>query len=103
MADLQGQISIFWNLIFNLIRWIQLCDKKNLIFVECCDKIFIKLVLKNVIKLAKSSLNNTFQDSFNKILSQQLTHDRSYMSLKFPRFKGSLFEGLIDKSNFIDP
>ena len=24
---------------FNLIRWIQLCDKKNLTFVDCCDKI----------------------------------------------------------------
>ena len=41
---------------------------------------FIKLVLKNVIKLAKGSLNNIFQDSFNIILSQQFTHDRSYMS-----------------------
>ena len=29
---------------------------------------------------AKDSLNNIFQDSFNKILSQQLTHDRSYIS-----------------------
>ena len=29
--------------------------------------------------LAKGSLNNIFQDSFNKILSQQLTHDRSYI------------------------
>ena len=27
-------------------------------------------------KLAKGSFNNIFQDSFNKILSQQLTHDR---------------------------
>ena len=61
----------------NLIRWIQLCDKKNLTFVDCCDKFLIKLVLKNVIKLAKSSLKIIFQDSFNKILSQQLTHDRS--------------------------
>ena len=26
----------------------------------------------------KGSLNNILQDSFNKILSQQLTHDRSY-------------------------
>ena len=33
--------------------------------------------MKNVIKLAK--LNNIFQNSFNKILSQQLNHDRSYM------------------------
>ena len=46
------------------------------------DPIFIKLVLKNVIKLAKGSLNNISQDSFNKILSQQLTHDRSYISVE---------------------
>ena len=45
-----------------------------------CDKNVIKLVLKNVIKLAKGSLNNIFQDSYNKILSQQLTRDRSYIS-----------------------
>ena len=43
---------------------------------------FIKLVLKNVIKLAKGSLNNIFQDSFNKILFQQLSHERSYISFK---------------------
>ena len=36
-------------------------------------------MLKNVIKLAKGMLNNIFQDSFNKMLSQQLTHDRSYI------------------------
>ena len=40
----------------------------------------VKLVLKNVIKLAKGSPNNIFQDSFNIVLSQQLTHDRSYIS-----------------------
>ena len=69
----------FGPLLFNLIRWIQLCDKKNLTFVDCCHTILHKLVLKNFIKLAKSSLNNNFQDSFNKIWSQWLTHDRSYM------------------------
>ena len=73
-------MSMLWTLIFlSLIRWIQLCDKKNQTFLDCCDKIFIKLALKNVIKLAKGSLDNNFQDSFNKILSQQLTPDRSYM------------------------
>ena len=46
-------------------------------FVDCCDKSFMKLVLKNAIKLAKGSLYKNFQDSFNKILSQQLTHDIS--------------------------
>ena len=40
---------------------------------------FIKLILKSIVNLAKGSLNNTFQDSFDKILSQQLTHDRSYI------------------------
>ena len=42
----------------------------------------MKLVLQNVIKLAKGSLNNISQDSFNtrNILSQQSTHDRSYIS-----------------------
>ena len=29
--------------------------------------------------LTKGLLNNIFQDSFNKPLSQQLTHDRSYI------------------------
>ena len=52
----------------------------NLTFVDCCNKNFIKLVLKNVIKLSKGSLNNIFQDPFNKILSQQLTHDTFYIS-----------------------
>ena len=42
---------------------------------------FIKLVLKNVIKRAFGELNNIFQDSFNKILFQPLTYDRSYMSI----------------------
>ena len=69
---------MFRTLILNLIRLIQLCDKKNLTFVDRWDKI-IQLVLKSVIKLAKGSLNNIFQDSFNMILSQQFTHDRSYM------------------------
>ena len=33
--------------------------------------------MKNVIKGAKGSLNNIFQDSFNKISFHRLTHDRS--------------------------
>ena len=43
--------------------WIQFCDKK-----------------KNIIKLAKGLINDIFQDLFNKILFQQLTHDRFYIS-----------------------
>ena len=46
-------------------------------FDDSCDRILSKLVLKSVFKLAKGQLNNTFQDSFNKILSKQLTHERS--------------------------
>ena len=52
-------------------------------FVDCCNKILLNSSRKNVIELAKGSLNNFFQDSFNEILSQQLTHDRSYMSQGF--------------------
>ena len=70
---------------FNLIRWIQLCDKRNLTFVDSCDKNFIKLILKNVMKLAKGSLNNILQDSFNEISSQQLTHEKSYISKLSPQ------------------
>ena len=33
------------------------------------EKFLLFLALKNVIKLAKGSLNNIFQDLFNKILS----------------------------------
>ena len=33
--------------------------------------------------LAKGLLYSIFQDSFNKILFQQLTHDRSYISNTF--------------------
>ena len=40
----------------------------------------VKLILKNV-KLGKGLLNNIFQDLFNKILSQKLTHDKSNISL----------------------
>ena len=45
-----------------------LCVLKNLKFVYCSNKILL------------SSLVNVFQDWFNKILFQYLTHDRSYMS-----------------------
>ena len=46
----------FGPLFFNRIRWIQLCDKKNLKFVDCCDNFFIKLVPKNV----RGSQNNIY-------------------------------------------
>ena len=44
-------------------------------------KNFIKRVLKNVIKRAFGELNNVFQDEFNKILSQQSTNVRFFLSL----------------------
>ena len=65
---------------FNSIRWIQLCDKKSLALVDFWGKILLNLSWKKLIKLAKGPLSNIFQDWFNKILSQQLTHDRSYIS-----------------------
>ena len=40
MADLQWPNEYVLEIYFiNLISWIQLCDKKNLTFFECCDKI----------------------------------------------------------------
>ena len=86
-------------LFLNLIRWILFCDKKKLTFVDCCDKKnyetrlkkIMKLVLKNVIKLARGSLNNIFQDESNKILSKQLTHDRSYTLPAFSTFFSNIF------------
>ena len=36
---LHDQMSMFWNLTFNLIRWI--FDKNNLALVDCCDKILL--------------------------------------------------------------
>ena len=41
MADLHGKMSMFWNLFLNLIRWIQLYDKKSQTFVDCCDNILL--------------------------------------------------------------
>ena len=70
----------FGPLFSNLICWIQLWDKKNLTFVDCCNRILLNLSWKNIIKLAKGSLYNIFRDSFNKIWSQQLTHNRFYTS-----------------------
>ena len=64
-----GQMSKFWTFFFNSVCLIQLFDKKNLTFVDYWDKI-----------LSNSSWKTLFQDSFNKILSQSLTHDRSYIS-----------------------
>ena len=42
---------------------------------EIIRQIYSQLTLS----IAKGSLNIIFQDSFNTILSQQLTHDRFYI------------------------
>ena len=65
---------------FNFIRWTELFDKNNMTFVNCYDKILLSSSWKKVIKLTTCSLNNIIQDSFSKVLSEQLTHDRSYIS-----------------------
>ena len=64
---------------FTLIHWIQIRDEKNLTFVDCWNKISRP---ENGIKLPKDSLYDSFQDSYYKILSQQLTHARSYISFQ---------------------
>ena len=57
-------------------------------FVDCWDNFFfIKLVLKIVIKLAKGSLNNIFQDSFNNFFistvnSCQILYIKHFLNLK---------------------
>ena len=40
----------FRPLFFNLIRWIQLGDKKSLQFVDCCDKILLNSSWKTLSK-----------------------------------------------------
>ena len=57
----------FGPLFSNLIGLIWLYDKENLTFVDYWGKNFIKLVMKNVNKLTKRSLQNIFQDSFNPL------------------------------------
>ena len=39
----------FGTLFFNWIRWIQLYDKKNLTFVDCCDKILLNSSWKTLL------------------------------------------------------
>ena len=62
-------------------------ENKSCYVIKKKKKKIIKLVLKNVMKLAKSSLDNIFRDSFNKILSQQLIHDRFYLGSPPPQKK----------------
>ena len=49
-------------------------------FVEDNATIVQYGILKIVHRILKSSINNIFQGSLNKILSHLLTHDRSYIS-----------------------
>ena len=37
-------------LLFNLISWIQLCDKKNLTFIDCCVEFFSNESLNMLLK-----------------------------------------------------
>ena len=56
MADLRGEMSIFWNPIFDLIRWIQFSDKKDLIFIDCCDKLLSNSSWKTLLSSPKAHL-----------------------------------------------
>ena len=74
MADLHGPneyvLDPYFSIYLDSVMWLKETEiGQNL-----------TLVLKNVIKLAKGLHNNIFRDSFNKILSKQLTQDRSYIS-----------------------
>ena len=51
----------FGILFFNLIRLIQLCDKKNLTFVDCCDKILLNSFWKILLSLPKAGLVTFFK------------------------------------------
>ena len=55
-------------------------ESMMVIYRICHDFSFIKRVLKNVIKRAFGELNNIFQDSFNKTLSQKSTSVRFFLS-----------------------
>ena len=57
-----------------MFQYIEL--KENLVQKDSVEL----LVLKNAIKLAKGSLNNIFKTRLTKILSEQLIHDRTYIS-----------------------
>ena len=46
----------FGPLFFNLIRWIQLCDKKNLTFVDFWDKILLNSSWKTLLSSPKARL-----------------------------------------------
>ena len=66
-----GQISMVWTLI-SLI----LFAESSYVIKRIRHSLTVEI--KVFIKLVKGSFNNLFQDSFNRILSQQFTHDRSY-------------------------
>ena len=61
MDDLHSQLGMFWTLFSNLIRWIQLCDKKNLTVVDYSDKKFIELVVKKLLSSSKARLITFFK------------------------------------------
>ena len=77
MSDLHDEMSFG-----TLIRWIHLYDKKNLTFVDCCDKIvsnFIILVLTKK-KNVKGSLKNISKTRLIKFhLNTQLMTDPVYL------------------------
>ena len=57
--------------------------------------------MKSVIKLAKGSLINIFQDPFNKLLSQQLTHDRSDISQQLTHDRSYISQLLTHDGSYI--
>ena len=56
----------FGPLFFNLIRLIQLCDKKNLTFVDCWDKMLFNLSWKTLLSSPKACLITFFKSRLIK-------------------------------------
>ena len=72
---------MFAPLFFSPISLIQLCDKKNLTFADSWDEILLNSSWKMLLSSPKARLITFSKTRLIKILSQQLTHDRSYISL----------------------
>ena len=51
---------------FNLIHWIQLCDEKKLIFVDCCDEILLNSAWQNLLSSPKARLITFFKTRLMK-------------------------------------
>ena len=63
MADLHGQMSMFWTLIFQLdsLDSVMLLKKKKLTFVDYCDKLLLNSSCKLLLSEPKARLITFFK------------------------------------------